>query len=126
MDVVTLGESSVGRAVFEPGWRWPELVKPVAGTDTCQVPSAGYVVSWRLHVGIDDGLKQEIGLGDAVTISPARRLDRWGRTLRDARDHRHHGGGHRLPGRPPRSVPGPAIRNSPGLYIKFARSERGE
>ena len=38
MDVVELGNVTVGRATFEPGWRWSEHVKPIAGTDSCQVP----------------------------------------------------------------------------------------
>ena len=67
MDVVTIGDVVVGRAVFEPGWQWSKHVKPVAGTDSCQVPHVGYVVSGRLVVRMDDGLEQEIGPGDAVT-----------------------------------------------------------
>ncbi len=55
MDVVNLGDVVVRRAVFEPGWQWSKHVKPVAGTDSCQVPHVGYVVSGRLHVRMDDG-----------------------------------------------------------------------
>jgi quercetin dioxygenase-like cupin family protein len=84
MDVVNLGDFVVGRAVFEPGWKWSEHVKPVAGTDSCQVPRVGYVVSGRLCVRMDDGSEHEIGPGDAVTIPRARRLERRGRTLQDA------------------------------------------
>jgi hypothetical protein len=43
MDVVNLGDVVVGRAVFEPGWQWSKHVKPIAGTDSCQVPHVGYV-----------------------------------------------------------------------------------
>ena len=76
MDVVNLSEDVVaGRAVFEPGWRWSEHVKPVAGTDSCQVPHVGYVVSGRLVVRMDDGSEQEIGPGDAVAIPPGH--DAW-------------------------------------------------
>ena len=76
MDVVNLGEDVVaGRAVFEPGWRWSEHVKPVAGTDSCQVPHVGYVISGRLVVRMDDGSEQEIGPGDAVAIPPGH--DAW-------------------------------------------------
>lgn len=69
MDVVNLGEATVGRAVFEPGWRWSECVKPIAGTDSCQVPHLGYVVSGRMRVRMDDGSEIEIGPGDAAVIS---------------------------------------------------------
>jgi quercetin dioxygenase-like cupin family protein len=75
MDVVNLGEVTVGRAVFEPGWRWSENVKPIAGTDSCQVPHVGYVISGRMHVRMDDGSEQEVGPGDAVTIPPGH--DAW-------------------------------------------------
>ena len=49
MDVVELGNVTVGRAVFEPGWRWSEHVKPIAGTDSCQVPHVGYIISGRFR-----------------------------------------------------------------------------
>ena len=45
MDVVTLDNVTVGLATFEPGWQWSECVKPIAGTDSCQVPHVGYVLS---------------------------------------------------------------------------------
>ncbi len=35
----------VGRATFEPGWKWSECVKPIAGTDSCQVEHLGYMIS---------------------------------------------------------------------------------
>jgi hypothetical protein len=38
MDVVPLGDITLGRGVFEPVWRWSNDVKPIAGTDPCQVP----------------------------------------------------------------------------------------
>ena len=36
-DVVNIGGQTVGRGIFEPGWRWSNNVKPIAGTDSCQV-----------------------------------------------------------------------------------------
>lgn len=68
MDVVTLDSVTVGRAVFEPGWKWSECVKPIAGTESCQVPHGGYVLSGRMHVRRDDGAEIESGPGDAVVI----------------------------------------------------------
>src|ERR687898_3610723 len=75
MDVVTLDNVTVGKATFEPGWRWSKHVKPIAGTDSCQVPHVGYVVSGRMHVRMDDGSEQEVGPGTAVTIPPGH--DAW-------------------------------------------------
>ena len=69
-DVVELGGKVVGRAVFEPGWKWSENVKPIAGTDSCQVSHLGYCISGRLNVYMDDGSEVEIGPGDAYAIPP--------------------------------------------------------
>jgi len=74
-DIVQVGGVTVGRGVFEPGWRWSEHVKPIAGTDSCQVPHTGYVLSGRMHVRMDDGTEGEVGPGDAVAIPPGH--DAW-------------------------------------------------
>jgi hypothetical protein len=34
--------ATTGRFAFEPGWRWSECVKPVVGTDSCQVRHVGH------------------------------------------------------------------------------------
>ncbi len=75
MDVVTLGGATIGRAVFEPGWKWSTCVGPVAGTANCQVSHTDYVVSGRVHVVMDDGAEGEAGEGDAFVISPGH--DAW-------------------------------------------------
>ena len=69
-DVVTVGGKVVGRGVFEPGWRWSENVKPIAGTDSCQVSHLGYCVSGRMRVTMDDGAEGEVGPGHVVAIPP--------------------------------------------------------
>jgi quercetin dioxygenase-like cupin family protein len=74
-EIVTLGGMTVGRGVFEPGWRWSEHVKPIAGTDSCEVAHTGYVVSGRLRVVMDDGSEGEVGAGDAYVIPPGH--DAW-------------------------------------------------
>ena len=60
----------VGRGTFEPGWKWSENVKPIAGTDSCQVSHLGYVLSGRMRVYMDDGSEAEVGPGDVVAIPP--------------------------------------------------------
>jgi quercetin dioxygenase-like cupin family protein len=70
LDLVTLPSATIGRAVFEPGWRWSDHVKPIAGTDSCQAPHTGYVISGRLGTRMDDGQEMEFGPGDAFTIPP--------------------------------------------------------
>jgi hypothetical protein len=42
VDIVNLAGGFVGRGVFEPGWRWSEHVKPIAGTDSCQSSHLAY------------------------------------------------------------------------------------
>ena len=75
IEMVTLGEVTVGRAVFQPGWRWSEDVKPAAGTELCEVAHTGYVVSGRECVRMADGTEVELGAGDAFVIAPGH--DAW-------------------------------------------------
>ncbi len=67
-DVVNLGGRTIGRGTFEPGWRWSENVKPIAGTETCEVSHLGYCVSGSMKVAMDDGSEQEINAGDVFAI----------------------------------------------------------
>jgi hypothetical protein len=69
-DVLNIGGQVVGKAVFEPGWKWSENVKPIAGTDSCQVSHLGYVISGRMKVYMDDGSEAEVGPGDVMAIPP--------------------------------------------------------
>lgn len=64
LEIVEVNGSQVGRATFEPGWKWSECVKPIAGTDSCQVEHFGYVVSGHMALRYDDGSTQEVGPGD--------------------------------------------------------------
>jgi mannose-6-phosphate isomerase-like protein (cupin superfamily) len=75
VDVVRMGSASVGRFAFEPGWRWSECIKPVVGTDSCQVHHVGVVHTGRLGIRHDDGTEVEIGPGDAYIIEPGH--DAW-------------------------------------------------
>ena len=53
--VLKLGDSVVGRAVYEPGWRWSDDMPEIAGTQTCQLHHLGYSISGVMHVVMDDG-----------------------------------------------------------------------
>jgi hypothetical protein len=75
VDVTTLGEFNASRFMLELGWRWSENVKPIAGTDSCQVLHTGYQVSGHLHVRLNDGTEEEVGPGEAYVIPPGR--DAW-------------------------------------------------
>lgn len=70
VEVVKLGSVEVGRYTFQPGWRWSECVKPVAGTDSCQVHHIGVVLAGRLHIEHEDGTVVEIDPGTVYDISP--------------------------------------------------------
>lgn len=75
MDIVRVGGMTVGLGTFEPGWRWSDHVKPIAKTESCQATHAGYVLSGRMRVVMDDGTESEVGPGSVVLIDPGH--DAW-------------------------------------------------
>jgi hypothetical protein len=75
VDVVRMGATTAARFTFEPGWRWSECVKPVAGTDSCQVRHVGVVQAGKMHVVHEDGSEGEVGAGDPYVIEPGH--DAW-------------------------------------------------
>jgi hypothetical protein len=75
VDVINMGDTKVGRFAFEPGWKWSECVKPVVGTDSCQVRHVGVVQSGRLVVSHEDGTEVELAPGEAYVIEPGH--DAW-------------------------------------------------
>ena len=75
LEIVNLDEMAMGRFVCEPGWRWSEAVKPIAGTDSCQHRHLGFVISGTLHARMEDGLEIDIHAGDAYEIPPGH--DAW-------------------------------------------------
>ena len=75
MEVVDLGGVKAARMHLEPGWRWSECIKPVVGTDSCQVHHVGTLVAGSMHVVHDDGTEQDIAPGDAYVIEPGH--DAW-------------------------------------------------
>jgi hypothetical protein len=75
VDLVNLETGAVGRGVFEPGWRWSADVKPIAGTESCEVEHLGYVVSGSMTVRMDDGQQHTYVAGDAFHMPPGH--DAW-------------------------------------------------
>jgi hypothetical protein len=75
VDVVRMGGTTAARYTFDPGWKWSECVKPVVGTDSCQVRHVGVIQSGRLHVAHEDGSEGDVGPGDAYVIEPGH--DAW-------------------------------------------------
>ena len=75
VEVVDLGSVKAARMMLQPGWRWLECIKPIVGTQSCQVHHVGMVAVGRMHVRHDDGTEIDIGPGDAYLIEPGH--DAW-------------------------------------------------
>lgn len=75
VDVITLGDFTLGRGVFEPGWRWSVDVRPIAGTPECMARHTGIVQSGQMTVRASDGLEVTFGPGDVFVMEPGH--DAW-------------------------------------------------
>ncbi len=75
VDVVHHGGTTAARFAFQPGWKWSDCIKPVVGTDSCQVLHVGVAQSGRIGIRHDDGTELEIGAGDAYVLEPGH--DAW-------------------------------------------------
>lgn len=53
----------MGRATYEPGWRWTLDMPDITGTSTCQVHDLGYSISGVMHVATDDRQHVDIDPG---------------------------------------------------------------
>lgn len=70
LELLNVGGVTVGRAVFEPGWRWSTSVQPIAQTKSCEAPHFQYHVSGTLMILMDDGTQLECRPGD-VSLLPS-------------------------------------------------------
>ncbi len=70
VELVNLAGGQIGRYIFEPGWRWSECIKPVAGTESCQVEHIGYVAAGTLNVSHEDGSQGQLSAGEVYRIAP--------------------------------------------------------
>jgi hypothetical protein len=55
LELIKIGGATVGRAVFEPGWKWSTSVQPLVNTKSCEAPHFQYHVSGVLRILMDDG-----------------------------------------------------------------------
>jgi len=69
VELINVGGAMVGRAVFEPGWRWATSVQPLAKTKSCEAPHFQYHVSGVLKIRMDDGTELECRAGDVSLLS---------------------------------------------------------
>ena len=75
-EIVRIGGVTVGRATYEPGWRWSEHVRPMAGTEFCDVEHVGLVVSGRATAAMIGGEVTELTAGTLFYV-PAAPHDSW-------------------------------------------------
>ncbi len=75
-EVVRLGSMVVGRATYQPGWKWSEHVGPGAGTALCEVEHVGMVVSGTAAVAFEDGRVIELRAGSLFYV-PSTPHDSW-------------------------------------------------
>ena len=69
-EVLAIGGMEIGRLVFEPGWRWSDHVRPLAGTELCEAPHFQYHVAGTLRIRTAEGEEFDATPGQ-VTSLPA-------------------------------------------------------
>jgi quercetin dioxygenase-like cupin family protein len=74
-ELVRVGGMTIGRASYEPGWKWSVHVGGATGAKSCQVEHVGMVVSGRATAAMDDGRVVEMKAGDVFYIAPGH--DSW-------------------------------------------------
>ncbi len=75
MEFVNFGDMTIVRMTCEPGWRWSEHMRPIAGTETCQGTHFTYIVSGHFRTVMDDGRVDDLGPGDIGITAPGH--DAW-------------------------------------------------
>jgi len=74
-EVYEIGPMTLGRATYEPGWRWSEHVGAATGERSCRVEHVGLVLSGRAAVKMDDGTERIMAPGDFFYVPPGH--DSW-------------------------------------------------
>ena len=69
IDIVEIAGAGVGRATFEPGWKWSVHERPVVnGGEYCDIPHLVYLAAGHLHVIFADGGELDVKAGDVATL----------------------------------------------------------
>ena len=68
IEIVRIGDVTLGRGTAAAGWRWSEHVKPLAGTELCELTHVGVILSGREAVRMADGTQVELRPGDAFVV----------------------------------------------------------
>jgi quercetin dioxygenase-like cupin family protein len=69
-ELVTLGGVTIGRATYEPGWRWSDHVGPGVGAERCSVEHVGLVLAGTATASFADGRVVELRAGELFYIPP--------------------------------------------------------
>ena len=69
-ELVHLGAMAIGRAIYEPGWKWSEHVGPSVGDTRCNVEHVGLVLSGAAAVAFGNGRVVELKRGELFYIPP--------------------------------------------------------
>jgi quercetin dioxygenase-like cupin family protein len=76
LELVRVGSMTLGRATYEPGWRWSVHVGPTVGATRCHVEHVGLVISGTATVAFQDGRVIELLAGSVFHV-PAEPHDSW-------------------------------------------------
>ena len=76
LELVRLGSVVIGRATYEPGWKWSQHVGPTVGAKWCEVEHVGMVLSGVATVAFEDGRVIELTEGSLFHV-PAVPHDSW-------------------------------------------------
>jgi hypothetical protein len=74
-DLVRIGGMAIGRATYQPGWKWSVDVGRPAGLRYCRIEHVGIVVAGRAVAAMEDGQVVEMNAGDLFYIAPGH--DSW-------------------------------------------------
>jgi quercetin dioxygenase-like cupin family protein len=69
-EIVNIGGMTIGRATYEPGWKWSEHVGPGVGSALCSVEHVGLVVSGTCAVALEGGRVFELHAGELFHVPP--------------------------------------------------------
>ena len=69
-EIVTVHGATIGRAIYQPGWKWSKDVAPTANTPLCEVEHLGVVLSGRAVAAYSDGSVLELRPGSVFYIPP--------------------------------------------------------
>jgi quercetin dioxygenase-like cupin family protein len=69
-EIVHIGGLTIGRATYQPGWKWSEHVGPSVGASRCTVEHVGLVLSGTATAAFEDGRVIELHAGELFYIPP--------------------------------------------------------